>query len=49
MVNSQSMVAVGTGFLLLIIAGGALWLSNAHIMPQTQKMELVVPDERLPR
>lgn len=47
--NSQSIVAVCAGFLLLVMAGGALWLSNAHIMPPTQKMELVVPDERLPR
>lgn len=47
--NSQSLVAVIGGFLLLAIAGGALWLSNAHIMPPTQKVELVVPDERLPR
>lgn len=44
----NSLVAVIAGVLLLIIAGGALWLSNAHIMPPTQKMELAVPDERIP-
>ena len=47
--KSQSYVAVTIGFLLLIMACGTLWLSNAHIMPSSQKMELVVPDERLPR
>ncbi len=44
----NSLVAVGAGVLLLIIVGGALWLSNAHVMPPTQKMELAVPDERIP-
>lgn len=47
--NSQSFVAVIAGFLLLVIAFGTLWLSNARVMPPEQKMELVVPDERLPR
>ena len=47
--KSQSYVAVTLGFLLLVIACGTLWLSNARIMPEQQKMELVVPDERLPR
>jgi len=47
-VKSQSFIAVAAGFLLLVVACGTLWLSNANIMPQTQKMELVVPDERLP-
>jgi hypothetical protein len=48
-VNSQSYVAVVAGILLLVIAGGALWLSNARVMPPAQKVELVIPDERLPR
>jgi hypothetical protein len=47
--HSQSLIAVVAGILLLIIAGGALWLSNAHIMPPTQKTELAIPDERIPR
>ncbi|MDE1900451.1 MAG: hypothetical protein KGI37_02260 [Alphaproteobacteria bacterium] len=47
--NSRSFVAVVAGFLLLVVAGGALWLSNAHVMPQTQKMELAIPDARIPR
>jgi hypothetical protein len=47
-VNSQSLVAVIAGILLLIIAGGALFLSNAHIMPPTQKTELTIPDARIP-
>ena len=46
--NSQSLIAVIVGILLLIIAGGALWLSNAHVVPPVQKTELVIPDERLP-
>jgi len=47
-VNSQSLVAVIAGLLLLVIAGGTLWLSNAHVMPLTQKTELAIPDERIP-
>ena len=47
--NSQSLIAVVAGVLLLIVAGGALWLSNANIMPPQQKTELAVPDERIPR
>lgn len=47
--KTQSLVAVAAGFLLLVIAGGALWLSDARIMPPVEKVELVVPDERLPR
>ena len=46
--NSQSLIAVIIGILLLIIAGGALWLSNAHVMPPVQKTELAIPDERIP-
>ena len=46
--NSQSLIAAIAVFLLLTIVCGALWLSNARIMPPAQKMELVVPDERLP-
>ena len=46
--NSQSLIAVIVGILLLIIAGGALWLSNAHVVPPVQKTELVIPDERIP-
>ena len=46
--KSQSFIAVTAGFLLLVMACGTLWLSNANIMPPTKKMELVVPDERLP-
>ena len=48
LMNSQSLVAVVTGVLLLIMAGGVLWLSNAHVMPPTQKIELTIPDERIP-
>ena len=47
--NSQSLVAVIVGVLLLVVAGGALWLSNARVMPPTQKTELAIPDERIPR
>ncbi|MDD3030471.1 MAG: hypothetical protein PHS57_09415 [Alphaproteobacteria bacterium] len=47
--RSQSLVAVAVGFLLLLVACGALWLSNAQIMPSSEKVEMVVPDERLPR
>lgn len=46
--HTNSLVAVIVGVLLLFIAGGALWVSNAHIMPSTQKMELAIPDERIP-
>ena len=46
--NSQSLIAVIIGILLLILAGGALWLSNAHVMPPVQKTELAIPDERIP-
>jgi hypothetical protein len=44
----NSLVAVVVGVLLLLIAGGVLWLSNAHVMPPTQKTELAIPDERIP-
>ncbi|MFA5041420.1 MAG: hypothetical protein WC464_07290 [Bdellovibrionales bacterium] len=47
--KSQSHIAVIAGFLLLVMACGTLWLSNANIMPHTQKIDLVIPDERLPR
>jgi hypothetical protein len=47
-VKSQSLVAVIAGILLLIVAGGVLWLSNAHVMPTTQKTEMAIPDERIP-
>lgn len=46
--NTNSLIAVVAGVLLLLVAGGALWLSNAHIMPPIQKTELAIPDERIP-
>ena len=33
----NSLIAVFVGLLLLLVAGGVLWLSNAHVMPPTQK------------
>lgn len=47
--KSQTVIALIAGCLLLIIGGGALWLSNANVMPPTQKTELAIPDERIPR
>lgn len=47
--TSQSLVAVVAGFLLFIVAGVTLWLSNAHIMPPVQKTEMAISDERISR
>ena len=44
----NSLVAVIAGLLLLVIAGGALWLSHARVMPPAQKVEMTIPDERIP-
>ncbi|MDE2029731.1 MAG: hypothetical protein KGI97_04105 [Alphaproteobacteria bacterium] len=46
--NSQSLIAVAAGLLLLLIAGGVLWLSDVHVMPPSHKMELTIPDARIP-
>lgn len=47
--KSKPMAAFGVFALLCALAVAAiLWLGNAHVMPQTQTVNQVLPDDRIP-
>lgn len=35
--------------LLVVGAGGLVWLSHSTMMPPTQKVEQAIPDDHIPR
>ena len=46
--KTRESIAVVLVFLLVVLAGGALWLANARMMPPVQKVEQLIPDDRIP-
>jgi len=39
---------IGVGILVLLALGALVWLARAPITPVVQKVEKVIPDERIP-
>jgi ABC-type siderophore export system fused ATPase/permease subunit len=48
-VRIKHILATFLALLILALVGAMFWLANAPLMPSTQKMELTIPDDRIPR
>jgi hypothetical protein len=35
--------------ILVLLAGGFLWLANSNMMPPTHAVEQAIPDDHIPR
>jgi hypothetical protein len=48
--RNKGMATIGGAILLLglLIAGGIMWLANAHVAPPAQTIEQTIPDDRIP-
>lgn len=47
--KTERVVVLFLAILLLVFAGGLVWLSHSSMMPPTQKVEQTIPDDRIPR
>lgn len=47
--KTERIVAMFLVILVIIVAGGLVWLSHSSMMPPTQKVEQAIPDDRIPR
>jgi hypothetical protein len=47
--KTERVVMLFLVLLLIVIAGGLVWLSHSSMMPPTQKVEQAIPDDRIPR
>ncbi len=47
--KTERVVVLFLAILLLVVAGGLVWLSHSSMMPPTQKVEQAIPDDRIPR
>jgi hypothetical protein len=48
--RDKGLAAIGIAVLVvaLLVAGGVIWLANAHIAPPAQTIEQPIPDDRIP-
>jgi hypothetical protein len=46
--RKEVLFAFGAFALFVALLGGTVWLANAPLMPPSQHMHQVVPDERIP-